>query len=193
MTRCAPGFTWVRLFQSATAETATHKFFWHAPGKLPITGCVRRLNLAGWLGIVSFVASASLSCGGLPPTTTSPGTPCIGTGVSDRTATASIDIGDLTKASVDVSLHVGDVLFIGSNGCGAYSIPNSDTVGPVLMEMSRHQQAAPGVGDGAHTLDVRYKAIAPGSAVIQVKCRSDSCDGFSDPKSAVQVVVSVTA
>lgn len=111
--------------------------------------------------------------------------------MGDSTANVSIDVGDLTTPSVGAKLHIGDVLFIGSNGCGSYVIPESKSVGPVLKELSRHQQASPGPGDGSHTLEVRYQGVAPGAEVVQISCRSTYCSGISEFGSSVHVNVTV--
>jgi hypothetical protein len=102
---------------------------------------------------------------------------CAGTGVRAPTAAVSIDLGDLPKPEASATLHVGDELYIGSNGCGSYGLPSSKSLGPTLIELSRHQQNGPGNGDGTHTLDVTYRAAAPGHVVISITCQSDSCDG----------------
>ena len=114
--------------------------------------------------------------------------PCAGTGVSSQTATVSIDVGDILGPEASATLHVGDELYVGSNGCGDYGLPSSRSLAPTLVELSRHQQAGPGLGDGAHTLDVFYRAAAPGRVVISITCRSDYCAG-----SPIRVTVMVTA
>lgn len=102
---------------------------------------------------------------------------CFGTGVTSPTAAVSIDLGDLLKPEASATLHVGDDLYVGSNGCGDYGLPPSKSVVPTLVELSRHQQTGPGTGDGTHTLDVTYRAAVPGRVVISITCQSDFCDG----------------
>jgi hypothetical protein len=140
--------------------------------------------------VVAFFGTAC-SCDGQSPTAATTPTPCVGTGVTDPTATVSIDIGDLRTQSVDVQLRVGDVLFVGSNGCGAYVIPKGETVAPFLREVSRHQQAHPGPGDGSHTFEIRYQAMAPGRTFIKIACGSSFCSGISDFGSSVQMNIRV--
>jgi hypothetical protein len=112
----------------------------------------------------------SPACG---PTTVA----CGGTGVRSTTAAVSIDLGDLPKPEASATLHVGDELYIGSNGCGSYGLPSSTSLAPTLTELSRHQQKGPGSGDGTNTLDITYRAASPGRVVISITCQSDSCDG----------------
>jgi hypothetical protein len=143
--------------------------------------------------VIALVALLGSACSfeGQSPTAGTTATPCAGTGVADPTATVSIDIGDLRTQSVDVQLRVGDVLYVGSNGCGPYVIPKGETVAPFLREVSGHQQANPGPGDGPHTFDIRYQAVAPGHTFIKLACRSAFCSGISDFGPSVQVNVTV--
>jgi hypothetical protein len=102
---------------------------------------------------------------------------CAGTGVTSPTAAVSINLGDLLKPEASATLHVGDELYVGSNGCGDYGLPPSKSLALTLVEVSRHQQTGPGTGDGTDTLDVTYRAAAPGRVVISITCHSDFCDG----------------
>jgi hypothetical protein len=138
--------------------------------------------------VVSLVSVAAITgCTGVAPASTV----CAGTGVHDSTAAVSIDIGDLTTSEITARLHVGDELFIGSNGCGDYAIPPKDSVAPVLLELSRHKQAGPGPRDGSHALEVRYRAMAPGQIVVPISCRSNACSGIPASGSPVRLTVSV--
>ncbi len=129
-----------------------------------------RLRALCAMGLCLFPLAFSPGCGAVEVS-------CAGTGVANSTATVSIDLGDLLKREASATLHVGDELYIGSNGCGDYGLPSSGSLAPTLVELSRHQQAGPGDGGGGHTLDVTYRASAPGHVVISISCRSESCDG----------------
>jgi hypothetical protein len=113
----------------------------------------------------------SLACLAVSPACGSTTVACAGTGVSAAMAAVSIDLGDLLTPQASATLHVGDELYIGSNGCGSYGLPSSKSLGPTLIELSRHQQNGPGNGDGTHTLDITYWAAAPGHVVISITCR----------------------
>lgn len=110
---------------------------------------------------------------------------CVGTGVSDPTAAVSIDLADLTNPEASAVLHVGDKLYIGSNGCDDYGLPSSNSIGPFLVEESRHQQNGTG-GAGNHSLDVIYRAAKPGRIIVSIKCRGESCPG-----SQIRITVTV--
>lgn len=118
---------------------------------------------------------------------------CGGTGVRDSTAAVSIDIGDLPKPEASATLHMGEELFVGSNGCGDDGLPSKDSVTPILVELSRHQQVGPGTGDGSFTLEVRYRAATSGRVVISITCRSDYCSGSPRSGSPIRLTVTVVA
>ncbi len=143
-------------------------------------GCYRASTLYGTSEVPLRAVCAILLC--LAPLAFSPACGpttviCAGTGVRNPTAAVSIDLGALPKLEASATLHVGEELYIGSNGCGSYGLPSSKSLAPTLTEVSRHQQNGPGNGDGTNTLDVTYRAAAPGHVVISISCRSDSCDG----------------
>lgn len=112
---------------------------------------------------------------------------CAGTGVGSSTATVSIDIGDILKPEASATLHVGDELYVGSNSCGDYGLPPKASLAPTLEELSRHQRVVSASGDRSNTLDVTYRAAAPGQVVISISCRNDC------PGSPIRVTVTVVA
>jgi hypothetical protein len=112
-------------------------------------------------------------------------TVCVGTAVSDPSATYSIDVGILTKPEASAILRVGDVLFVGSNSCNDYGLPPSTSVAPVLAEVRRNVNPAPR-SESIDALDVTYRAVAGGHVMIPVSCRGGSCPG-----SPIKVTVTV--
>jgi hypothetical protein len=64
-------------------------------------------------------------------------------------------------------MRVGQQLFVGSNGCGSYSLPRASAVQPVLVEVSREQRTRTGFGPD---LAVVYQATSPGRATLQIAC-----------------------
>lgn len=105
-----------------------------------------------------------------------PAQSCGGTGVDNPTASVSIDLGSLLRPAASAKLQLGDILYIGANACEQYTLPNGTSVQPILIELSRHQQARPGRGT-THTLDVLYKAAGSGSTILTIGCHGNGCAG----------------
>jgi hypothetical protein len=70
----------------------------------------------------SAIGVGLLCLGFIPGCTTTCQTYCAGTGVTDPTADVSIEIGDLVQPDAAATLTVGQILFVGSNGCASYGL-----------------------------------------------------------------------
>jgi hypothetical protein len=110
---------------------------------------------------------------------------CAGTGVAYSGAAHSVDLGDLVgnPSSIHVSLEVGQLLFVGANGCAHYQLTPAGEPEPTLEE--RGGLPAPYAGYG---LAIPYEAESTGTAVINVSCSPSAFCGRA--KMSIDVSVS---
>jgi hypothetical protein len=80
---------------------------------------------------------------------------------------ATVDVGDLLADHAEVTVQVGQSVYVGANDCGRYRTPAAKELLPNLIEVPVRERRPDG---GKLSLSLLYRAATPGVKVISLEC-----------------------